>query len=167
MKKTTLRARRTPKVTRADSPTAALFGDGARQPALLEVHEHSFISGQRTGGHYERGVWHTGPFSHSHEGGDRPHQHPHTGPSAYTIDKDDWYRSTGLRGGGRKVFTSKPKGEQFPIKELEDWQKSFEVIVCDPSPDQKGTGPGMALPLRMIKQFGMTAQFIDGRKRAG
>lgn len=133
----------------------------------LEVHEHSFVSGPRSGGHYENNAWHTGKFSHSHEGGDKPHCHENTGPSSYVIDKDDWFRATGLRGGGRKKFTAKPSGEQMPIRELEDWQKSFRVIVCDRMPDQKGDGPGIALPMRMMKQFKMTAQFVDGRKKVG
>lgn len=136
----------------------------------LEVHSHSFVSGKRAGGHYEGdGKWHTGTFSHSHEGGNQPHQHEHTGPASYTIDKDDWYRSTGLRGGGRKVFTARPTGEQMPIVELEEWQKSFEVVVCEPMPSKgqpgcQGEGPGIALPLRVARQFKMPFTVRDGRK---
>lgn len=132
----------------------------------FEVHTHSFISGPRSGGHYEKGAWHTGTFSHSHEGGNVGHAHPDTGPACFTIDKDDWYRSTGLRGGGRKKFTAKPSGEQFPIHELEDWQKSFEVIVCAPTPSKGepgylGEGPGIALPLRLMRTFDMTCSVKD------
>lgn len=188
MRKTSLRARRTTG-NATDSPTAAVhepnattwppsdpqgsvvtqgtpngqtFGVPRKQ---LEVHEHSFVSGPRSGGHYENNAWHTGTFSHSHEGGDVRHEHPHTGPASYTIDKDDWARATGLRGGGRKKFTAKPSGEQMPIVQLGAADASFQVIVCDPSPDQRGDGPGMALPMRLMKQFKMTAQFVDGRKR--
>lgn len=119
----------------------------------LEVHEHSFISGGRHG-----------RVAHSHEGGNVPHQHEHTGPASYTIDKDDWHRATGLRGGGRKKFTAKPTGEQFPIRDLEDWQKSFEVVVVGPPSPHIGTGPGIAPAVRMIKQFGMTARVRDDRR---
>lgn len=135
----------------------------------LEVHSHSFVSGKRAGGHYERdGKWHTGTFEHSHEGGDVAHQHEHTGPASYTIDKDDWYRSTGLRGGGRKKFTVKPSGEQMPIVELEPWQRSFEVIFCAPTPSMgesgyMGEGPGIALPLRIAMGFKVPFAVKDGR----
>lgn len=134
----------------------------------LELHRHTFVSGKRAHGCYTNGKWDTGTFSHSHIGGDVPHEHPQTGPATYTIDKDDWYRSTGLRGGGRKKFTAKPTGEQFAIVALEDWQKTFELIICAPTPSEgepgyMGEGPGIALPLRMIKSFGMTCIVKDGR----
>ena len=122
----------------------------------FEIHEHCFVRGPRSRGGYDRkGNWQTGKFSHSHEGGDVPHQHPDTGPAAYTIDKDEWSRKTGLRGGGRKKFTVKPTGEQMPIIELEDWQKSFEIHVAPPPPGHQGEGPGIALPMRMVLGFGM------------
>jgi hypothetical protein len=129
-----------------------------KQTGTLEVHTHSFTSGQRVGGHYEcnghQTTWHTGSITHSHEGGNVAHSHEDMGPACYTIDKDEWYRSTGLRGGGRKKFTVKPSGEQFPITELEDWQKSFAVIICEPTAAKgesgyMGEGPGEALPLRV------------------
>jgi len=129
----------------------------------LEVHTHSFVSGPRAGGHYERNQWHTGTFSHSHAGGDVGHEHPHTGPSCYVIDKDDWYRSTGLRGGGRKKFTVKPTGEQFPIVDLQEWQRTFAVILGQPTPPEWGNGPGLALPLRMVRAFKMRCVVKDGR----
>lgn len=109
----------------------------------LEVHEHWYPKGpcgRR--------------LIHSHEGGSVPHQHPDTGPGSYTIDKDEWERATGLKGGGKKKFTAKPSGEQAPIVELEDWQKSFVVVVGSPV-SSSGEGPGIALPLRMALQFGM------------
>lgn len=130
-----------------------------------EVHTHSFVSGPRAVGHYERGVWFEGTFSHSHDGGDRPHQHPDTGPATYTIDKDEWARRTGGIGGGRKQFTAKPTGEQLPIVELEDWQKSFRVIVVGDYDPRLGNGPGIALPERIAQQFKMTYTVHDGRKR--
>jgi hypothetical protein len=98
----------------------------ARQPRLpigevsngpFEVHEHTFLSGPRAKfSPAERLV-------HSHEGGERPHQHAEVGPATYTIDKDDWFRLTGFRGGGKKTFTKRPSGEQLPIVELEDLAK--------------------------------------------
>jgi hypothetical protein len=135
----------------------------------LEVHAHSIIRGKRAnGGCYSpRGVWLTSTFSHSHEGGDRPHQHTTTGPASYTIDMDQWFKATGLRGGGRKTFTVKPSGEQFAIRALAPWQTRFELIVGDPLPGKGqpgyiGEGPGIALPLRMVLGFGMTCIVKDG-----
>jgi hypothetical protein len=115
----------------------------------FEVHEHCFIRGDRANKSWLY------KFSHSHEGGDVPHQHPDTGPASYTIDKDEWFLATGLRGGGRKKFSAKPSGEQFPIVELEDWQRSFEIIVGSPPKDHQGEGPGLAPAARMILAFGM------------
>jgi len=141
--------------------------------APLEVHSHCFVSTRRAFGCYGKdGKWDTGTFSHSHAGGNVPHEHPHTGPAFYTIDKDDWYRSTGLRGGGRKKFTAKPSGEQFPIVALEPWQTTFELIIGTPTPRKgepgyAGEGPGIALPLRLIKSFGMTCIVKDGTKGGG
>jgi hypothetical protein len=128
-----------------------------RVMAGLEVHEHSFVSGPRAHGGCpsKGGKWLPTKFSHSHEGGSAPHQHPQTGPASYTIDKDQWYRATGFKGGGRKTFTRRPTGEQLPIVDLEDWQKSFEVIVGAPTPEF-GTGPGLAPAARMILGHKMT-----------
>src|SRR5882672_4245786 len=119
--------------------------------AKLEVHEHWYLSGVLG----RRLV-------HSHAGGNLPHRHAGTGPAKFTIDKDEWFRATGLRGGGRKKFTPLPSGEQLPIRELEDWQRSFEIIVAEPSPssDSKhgaSKGPGISPAVRMILGFGMTA----------
>lgn len=139
-----------------------------RKPALgpshtFEVHEHHFVSGKRAhGGHNSKGEWETGKFSHSHEGGNVPHKHPDTGPAAYTIDKDAWLRVTGMRGGGRKKFTAKPTGEQMPIVELEEWQKSFKLIVAEPAPAGSSTGPGISLPARMMLTFGMDCE-VEGQ----
>jgi hypothetical protein len=76
-------------------------------PATLEVHRHSYISGplsRRSGT----------DIVHSHEGGNGQHYHPATGPATYTIDKDEWWLQTGgLRGGGRKRFTTRPVGPQL------------------------------------------------------
>lgn len=83
----------------------------------LEMHEHWNL--RRAGAN----------VNHSHEGGNKPHQHEGYGPASYTIDKDEWRRATGLRGGGRKAFTGQPRGPQMPVQDLEDWQKSFEVVV--------------------------------------
>lgn len=119
----------------------------------LEVHEHAFITGPRARGLKPR-------FFHSHEGGDEPHAHPDTGPACYTIDKDDWLRATGMRGGARKKFSVKPTGEQMPVVALEDWQKSFEIIVCKPTAPEMGAGPGMALPTRMVLAHKMTIAVV-------
>jgi hypothetical protein len=131
----------------------------ARAEGRYEVHVHCFVSGPRANGAAYK-------FNHSHEGGETPHQHPETGPASYAIDQDQWARRTGLRGGGRKTFTAKPTGEQLPIQPLEDWQKSFNIIVCEPPPTFVGEGPGLALAERMVQQFGMhVGRVIDGRRR--
>jgi hypothetical protein len=125
----------------------------AKRPVSYEVHEHCLISGPRASGiHYH--------LKHSHEGGNAPHQHSDTGPASFTIDKDEWFRATGLRGGGRKKFTKRPNGEQLPIRELANWQKIFDVVICDPPrpPGYSGEGPGVAPVRRMILTFGMTAR---------
>jgi hypothetical protein len=136
--------------------------------AGFEVHAHAFVSGpRRNGGYYGRDRhWLPTTFSHSHDGGDRPHQHPETGPATYTIDKDEWFKATGLRGGGRKTFTKRPTGEQFPIVELEDWQKSFEIVIGDPPAAYLGEGPGLAPAARMVLGHKMTYVVRDGRRRA-
>lgn len=132
-----------------------------RKAAPLEVHEHRFTRGPRSSwAGTERGG-----IAHSHPGGDIPHQHADTGPASYTIDKDEWFRETGLRGGGRKKFTKSATGEQFPIVELEGWQKTFEIHVL-PMPahwDAASQGPGTALPMRMILAHKMTVSSVtDG-----
>lgn len=137
----------------------------------LEVHEHHIIRGPRAN---RTGGWPAGmgsKFSHSHEGGSAPHSHPDTGPAAYTIDKDEWARATGLRGGGRKRFTARPSGEQFPLVQQEP--QSFDVfIVGDPPAPREvnGTlvqeiGPGIALPTRIASTFRMTARVHDLRRQ--
>jgi hypothetical protein len=118
--------------------------EAAGDPRGHEVHEHCIIRGDRA-----HKTW-CNKIVHSHPGGHLPHQHADTGPASFTIDKDDWFRATGLRGGGRKKFTKKPTGEQFPIVELEPWQTEFEVIYAPPPKDWKGTGGGMATASRMI-----------------
>lgn len=124
----------------------------------LEVHEHCIISGPRA---HRTGNWPAGmgyKFAHSHEGGNVPHEHPNTGPASYTIDKDEWLRATGLRGGGRKKFTVKPNGEQFPYVEREPM--TFEIIIVgDGGRAASGgaEGPGVAPAARMTLGFGMKA----------
>ncbi|HXI17793.1 MAG TPA: hypothetical protein VNM48_15640 [Chloroflexota bacterium] len=88
--------------------------------ASLEVHTHSYIAGSRSG-----------KVDHSHADGSRRHQHAATGPAKYTIDKDEWYATTGYKGGGRRKFTKNPVGPQLPLVELEAWQQSFKVVFCD------------------------------------
>lgn len=129
------------------------MSNALRLPAAksYEVHEHSFISGPRA----NRGMH----LVHSHEGGGKPHQHEPTGPACYTIDKDEWKARTGLKGGGRKVFAKAPSGEQLPVVELEDWQKSFEVIVDESAArmcaEQSVGGAGIAPAARMVLGFKM------------
>ncbi|HJQ55975.1 MAG TPA: hypothetical protein VJ890_03660 [Vineibacter sp.] len=143
-----------------------LFGAPAASAAAYEVHEHVFIDGPRSryAGRPESMV------VHSHPGGNVPHAHPQTGPACYTIDKDEWSRVTGLKGGGRKRFTKTVTGEQLPLAALESWQTQFDVVVCDPLParhfgQDAATGPGEALPARMAMGFGMKFRVIDGRRR--
>lgn len=138
--------------------TAASEANVSGRPAQFEVHEHCYVSGPRANGAYYK-------FSHSHEGGDQPHQHPNTGPASYTIDKDEWFRATGLRGGGLKKFTTRPTGEQLPWQELEAWQKTFEVVIHgDPTPEL-GEGPGIAPAVRMVKQFRMRIADVRDERR--
>lgn len=132
---------------------ADLFG-GVHEPAPLEIHEHCYISGPNANWSPTRRI------THSHQGGDTPHQHPDTGPASYTIDKDEWMRMTGMVGGGRKRFTKTPEGEQLPRVELEDWQKTFEVHVAPPPPDFKGQGAGLAPAARMILGCRMTVSNV-------
>ena len=130
----------------------------SRKPKPLEVHEHSIISGPRA----NRGE----KIVHSHADGDVPHQHPHTGPAAYTIDKDEWSQATGgLAGGGRKRFTAKPEGEQLPRVELEDWQKGFEVHYAEDPTGGLGnvTGGGHLAAARMMLAFKMEAVVVPFR----
>jgi hypothetical protein len=128
----------------------------ARAPKNLEVHRHSFISGPRA---YWAFPHPSREVVHSHEGGDTPHEHPDTGPACYTIDKDDWFRTTGLRGGGRKKFTARPSGEQLPLIPREPM--TFDVIFHEPSapPEYAAEGPGLALPARIVLTFKSRANF--------
>jgi hypothetical protein len=134
--------------------------------ASFEVHTHRFVRGPRRDARYGRdGTWQDATFAHAHDDGSRAHGHPDTGPACFTIDRDAWFRTTGLRGGGRKTFTTRPTGEQFPIEELEDWQKTFEVrIVGAPTP-QFGTGPGLAHAARMALTFKIRPIITDERPR--
>lgn len=88
---------------------------------------------------------------HSHERGDRPHQHPDCGPAFY--------------GHGKYTFSVKAKGEQRPWVELEDWQRSFEIHLCAPTPRKGepgyiGEGPGLLPAERMIHGFKMRVSKI-------
>lgn len=124
----------------------------------LEVHEHCYIRGP----HANRASGYK--FSHSHADGERVHGHPDCGPASFTIDKDEWLRATGLKGGGRKKFTPEPTGEQLPIEELADWQKSFEVVLVDgPPPEESECGPGISPIQRMVQTFGMSYMVRDER----
>jgi hypothetical protein len=102
----------------------------------LEVHDHSYVAGPRSGDPA------TSRFSHAHQRGDQPHQHPDTGPAAYTIDRDEWYAATGLHGGGRRAFVRRPTGTRLERVELQDWQRRLTVVFCDrgitPAHEQAG-----------------------------
>lgn len=115
----------------------------------LEIHEHHFVSGPHTKGFVQK-------FSHSHAGGEIPHQHPDTGPSAYTIDKDEWRKATGLRGGGRKEFSAKPTGEQMQWMPLTYEQSHFTVVAGGVSTIHEMGGAVGQTAHRMIQAFGMT-----------
>lgn len=116
-------------------------------PRDLEVHEHTVLNSQRS----------PAPrIVHSHEGGSTPHQHLSTGPATY-----------GKVGNGKP--DEKPRGPQLPRVELEDWQKSFEIIVCNPSPSKGqpgyiGEGPGLLPAERLVNTYRMTISAVrDGR----
>lgn len=97
--------------------------------AKVETHEHNFVSGARANGWNDE-------FVHSHEGGSVRHQHLHTGPAYYLGSK----------------FTAEPKGEQMPMVPLEEWQKSFTVVIT-PWNKGFGEGPGTMAAERMIRNF--------------
>lgn len=115
----------------------------------LEIHEHSFISGPNANGPNSK-------FSHSHSGGNIPHEHPETGPSCYTIDKDEWRKATGLRGGGRKKFTAEPTGKQMEWIPLTHEQSHFTVHADGVSTIHEIGGAIGFTANRMVQQFGMT-----------
>lgn len=125
----------------------------------LEVHNHSFISGPRSG------FANSKPLAHSHEGGNAPHQHPDCGPASYTVDRDAWRAATGLDGGGRKRYTAKPTGDQLPVVPLEDWEKSFDVVVVDTlPPGSRVTGGAHVATANMALKFKMGVNFHDQRR---
>lgn len=124
----------------------------------LEVHGHSFIRGPRANRSDSR-------FEHAHEGGDVPHRHPDTGPGSYTIDKDEWFRRTGLRGGGRKEFTGEPKGERLAVIPLTPEECTFDVIVYDVPEGHVGVG-GISAIDRVSLAFGFRPIVIKARDRS-
>lgn len=115
----------------------------------LEVHEHCFVSGPNASGPNYK-------FKHSHAGGGIPHKHPDTGPSCYTIDKDQWRKATGLRGGSRKKFTSKPVGERMEWIALEYCESHFIVHADGVSSIHEIGGAVEFTANRMVLAFGMT-----------
>lgn len=125
-------------------------------PGRLELHEHAVISGPDANWAGRNRI------VHSHEGGEVPHRHEHTGPASYTIDKDDWFRATGLQGGGRKQFTSAPTGKQLPTIVLTEAGRAFEVVVGPPPQGFTGTGAGSAPVARMVLAMGMKPVYRDG-----
>lgn len=129
----------------------------------LEVHAHSYVASARPAG---VPLWEQG-FDHAHGDGNDPHQHEFVGPASYTIDKDEWFATTGMRGGGRKKFAQRPKGPQFPRVELDDHQRRFTVVfvpisaadvrVSGMAPVGKGGGAAVA---RMALTFGMDVDYV-------
>lgn len=131
-----------------------------RKPAALEVHSHCIISGPRAN------IIGRNEIMHSHEGGERSHEHPDCGPSSYTIDKDDWLNVTGMIGGGRKKFTHNPTGEQLEFIPRTPEQNQFEVIFCDPPPAFEGEGAGISPIARMLLGCKMNVvRYSDHRRR--
>jgi hypothetical protein len=122
----------------------------------LELHEHWYISGPRANCGKR--------LFHSHEGGDRPHAHEtaehRTGPGAYTIDKGEWFARTGLRGGGRKKFSDKPTGEQFPVVFVEAPQIKVVIVGDGGAAAARGaSGPGLAVVDRL--QLAVKARVVS------
>ncbi len=114
-----------------------------KKPATFQVHEHTVLNTR----------WSPAPkVVHAHDGGDRPHQHPDCGPAFY--------------GYRKATYSAKPKGEQRPWKDLEDWQGHFEIhVVGPPSPSKGqpgyiGEGPGLLPVERMITGFKMRVSRI-------
>lgn len=97
----------------------------SRQLARLEIHEHSWISGPNANRSWLRRI------EHSHADGHIPHSHPDTGPACYTIDKDKWFRATGMMGGGKKKYTTKPTGPQLDFIPRPEEDSTFDVIMVD------------------------------------
>jgi hypothetical protein len=95
------------------------------------MHSHSFLVSN----------WRMPKAEHSHTDGNTAHQHDGTGPAAYTIDKDEWLRTTGLRGGSRKKFTAKPKGPQLPRVELLSDLGRSRSVSCSST---RATPPSMS-----------------------
>lgn len=128
-----------------------------RKKGTLEVHEHCIISGPN-----KTNI--VGRDQVRHAGGDRPHSHPHTGPSSYTIDKDEWRRTTGLRGGGRKEFTTAPTGPQYDeMTYRTDDELSYDLIIVGP-PHPTDAGPGIALPMRLKLGLGLRPRILEGKE---
>lgn len=142
-----------------------LPGIEPKAPERLEVHEHCFVSGPRRGRFGNS--WPAGQasdFEHSHPGGNEPHSHPDTGPASYTIDKDEWLRMTGLSGGGRKKFTTKPSGDQLPFVPRTPEESSFEIIMSDPpflppGWDPESSGGGHIAAAHMVAKHKLTPVF--------
>lgn len=116
----------------------------------LEVHEHWFITGPNA----NRGL----RLVHAHDGGGQPHEHAdetqRTGPAAYTIDKDEWMRRTGLSGGGRKKFVDAPTGTQLPLVAIEPPRIDINIVGDGGRAAARGAaGPGLNAVSRMQLVF--------------
>ncbi len=87
------------------------MGARGRKPATLEIHGHAVLSGPL----YQAG---TRDITHAHEGGDRAHRHPGTGPAHYQRDR-------------YKKYTVRPNGPQLPTVPLTDEERTFRVVFVD------------------------------------
>lgn len=119
----------------------------------FEKHTHSFIEGPQSGR----------PIEHSHDEGSRGHRHPDTGPAMFVIDAAWWEAETGMKGGGEKVFTRMPAGEQLEYVEREPQEARFFVVF---GKSALGVAPGPASPAvaRMALSFDMTPEFEGGAR---
>ena len=117
----------------------------------FEQHTHAVITGPRRGLDIE----------HSHDGGSRGHRHPDTGPGMFVIDAAQWETETGMKGGGRKVFTRKPAGEQLEYVERDPSEARF-TVVFGKSALGVARGPASPAVARMALSFDMTPEFDGG-----
>lgn len=138
-------------------------------PGALEVHEH-WRSGRR-GYRFDPATRDTTwvddtRLTHSHEDGSSGHRHPETGCALLTIDKDAWKAATGLKGGGRKTYTTRPSGEQLAYVALTIEERTFTVVLTLPIPESTSDVDGAAVA-RLMLGLDMTPVVEDDRRRRG
>lgn len=92
----------------------------AKQTPTLAMHRHCYTSGPNAqAGYRADGKWHENQFMHAHEGGDRAHRHPETGPASF------------IGGIARAKRTVKPSGPQLPLVPLTEEERTFHVVFVD------------------------------------